>query len=155
MPEQQLVEIACAVGTGARIVITGRVADPSGAVVPNAQVAVTNEATGARWSAVSNDSGYYTVPLLEPGAYRIRVEGAGFKPVVRAGVRLQVEQVARIDFALELGAVAEAVEVSGEAPLVESQTSSLGQVVNNKSIVEMPLNGRDRKSTRLNSSHRT
>jgi hypothetical protein len=123
--------------------VTGRITDPSGAVVPAAQIIIVNEATGAKWSAASNDLGYYTVPRLEPGAYRIRVEAAGFKPVVRSGLRLQVEQVARIDFALDLGQVAEAVEVSGEAPLVESETSSLGQVINNKSIVEMPLNGRN------------
>jgi hypothetical protein len=123
--------------------ITGRVSDPTGAVIPNAQVTLTNEGTGVKWNAVSNAVGYYTIPLLEPGSYRIRVEGSGFKPVVRSAVRLQVEQVARIDFTMELGQVSETVEITAEAPLVESETSSVGQVVNNKTIVEMPLNGRN------------
>jgi hypothetical protein len=123
--------------------ITGRVSDPSGAVIPQARVTVTNEGTGVKWNAVSNEVGYYTVPLLEPGSYRIRVEGSGFKPVVRSAVRLQVEQAARLDFTLELGQVNETVEISAEAPLVESETSSVGQVVDNKTILEMPLNGRN------------
>src|SRR5262249_10351149 len=119
--------------------ITGRISDPSGAIIPQARVTVTNEGTGVKWNALSNEVGYYTVPLLEPGSYRIRVEGSGFKPVVRSAVRLQVEQAARLDFTLELGQVNETVEISSEAPLVESETSSVGQVVDNKTILEMPL----------------
>ncbi len=128
-------------GQGAEI--TGRVTDPSGSVVPAAAVTVLNVATGVRYPAKTNDQGYYSVPNLAPGNYQVDVKAAGFKPVVRAGIALQVEQVARVDFTLQLGNVSEQVEVSGAAPLVESETSDVGQVINNKSIVEMPLDGRN------------
>jgi len=123
--------------------ITGRVADPSGAVVPSAEVSVTNVDTGDRRSTSTNEQGYYTVLFLIPGNYQVQVQRQGFRAASRTGVRLQVDQVARLDFTLEVGGVTEAVDVVGAAPLVESETSSLGQVVNNKSIVEMPLNGRN------------
>jgi hypothetical protein len=123
--------------------ITGRVTDPTGAVVSAADVAVINSDTGVRFSAQTNHEGYYTVSRLEPGAYRIEIRQPGFKPVLRSGIVLQVDQTARLDFVLEVGAVTETVEIRGEAPLVESETSNVGQVVNNTSIVEMPLNGRN------------
>ena len=123
--------------------ITGRVTDPGGAVVPGAAVVITNAATGNTFPVTTNAQGYYTVPGLIPGAYEVRVTAGGFKPVRRTGVALQVEQVARLDFALELGQLSEQIEVTGTPPLVESETSNLGQVINNKSIVEMPLNGRN------------
>ncbi len=123
--------------------ITGRVTDPSGAVVPAAEVTVTNTATGDKRSATSNSQGYYTVQFLNPGDFQIQVQKAGFKSAVRSGIRLQVEQIARLDFTLDLGSVAESIEVTATAPLIESETASVGQVINNKSIVEMPLNGRN------------
>jgi len=123
--------------------ITGRVSDPSGAIIAGASISVRNVSTGDQRTASTNENGYYTVPLLEPGQYQIRVESTGFRAVVRSGVTLQVEQAARLDFILELGQLTEVVDVRGEAPLVESETSSVGQIVNNKSIVEMPLNGRN------------
>jgi hypothetical protein len=123
--------------------VTGRVTDPTGAIVPSAEVAVLNVATGVHYPAQTNHDGYFSVKPLDPGQYQIEVRASGFKPVLHKGIVLQVEQVARIDFKLELGSVNEQVEVSGTAPLVESETSSIGQVINNKSIVEMPLNGRN------------
>ena len=122
--------------------VTGRVSDPTGAVVAAAAVIVTNADTGDRRTTRSNEQGYYTVLFLDPGTYRVEVQAQGFKPVTQS-VRLEVEQVARLDFRLEIGALTEAVEVSAVAPLLESETASVGQVVNNKSIVEMPLNGRN------------
>jgi hypothetical protein len=123
--------------------ITGRVVDPSGATVPQAKVAVVNNDNGNRFPAVTNAEGYYTVSRLDPGNYRVGVQAPGFKQVSRTGIVLQVDQTARIDFQLELGEVTAQVEITAAAPLVESETSNLGQVVNNKSIVEMPLNGRN------------
>jgi hypothetical protein len=123
--------------------ITGRVTDPSGAVVPAAQVTITNVETGSHYGLRTNADGYFTAARLDPGKYRAEVKAPGFKPVLRNGIALQVEQVARVDFMLEVGNMTEQVEVSGTAPLVESETSSIGQVINNKSIVEMPLNGRN------------
>ncbi|MGH9657521.1 MAG: carboxypeptidase regulatory-like domain-containing protein [Bryobacteraceae bacterium] len=123
--------------------ITGRITDPSGALVPGVDVLVTNAGTGDRRDAASNDQGYYTVPFLVPGDYQVQVQKAGFKAALRSGIRLQVDQVARLDFSLEVGGVAESIDVTGTAPLIDSETSSIGQVINNKSIVEMPLNGRN------------
>src|SRR5215475_11815132 len=91
--------------------VTGRVSDQSGAVVPGAQITLTNTATGINRESVSNDDGYFTIPLVQPGEYRITVKKDGCKPVIQSGVTLNVEQVARLDFKLELGAVTEVVNV--------------------------------------------
>jgi outer membrane receptor protein involved in Fe transport len=123
--------------------ITGRVMDPTGALVARADVSVTNVDAGTRLQAQTNNEGYFTVSRLDPGRYRVEVRSTGFKAAVRSGIVLQVEQVARLDFTLEVGGVNEKVEVIGTAPLVESETSSVGQVITNKSIVEIPLNGRN------------
>jgi hypothetical protein len=123
--------------------ITGAITDPTGAAIPGVSITVTNIDTGEKHTTTSNERGYYTAPLLDPGQYRMEVRGAGFKPVDRTGIRLQVVQAVRLDFKLEVGSLTERIEVSGEAPLVESESSSLGQVINNRSILEMPLNGRN------------
>ena len=123
--------------------ITGLITDPAGAVVPAAEVEVTNVDTGGRWQATSTSSGYYTVPLLPPGNYRIVVQAPGFKSAAQRGVTLVVAQGARIDFQLEVGAVTERVEVVATASLVDSQTASLGQIVQTRTINDLPLNGRN------------
>jgi hypothetical protein len=92
---------------------------------------------------VSLDSNAPLVRSVNGTTFQIQVQKAGFKSAVRSGIRLQVEQVARLDFTLDLGSVAESIEVTATAPLIESETASVGQVINNKSIVEMPLNGRN------------
>ena len=135
--------LAAAAAVAQTAQITGRVTDPSGAVVPAADAVVVNAQTGTRLATQSNEGGYYTVSRLDPGRYQLEISKAGFKPVVRSGIVLQVDQTARLDFTLEVGAVSEQVEIQAAAPLVESDTSNLGQVVNNKSMVEMPLNGRN------------
>ncbi|MGI8783663.1 MAG: TonB-dependent receptor domain-containing protein [Acidobacteriota bacterium] len=123
--------------------VTGRVSDPSGAVVPGTNLTVTNLGTGLKRETVTNDEGYYTIPLLPPGGYQITVQKDGFKPISQSGITLQVEQVARLDFKLELGSPSETVQVTGGTPLLESETSSVGQVVDNKKIVDLPLNQRN------------
>ncbi|MBI1898372.1 MAG: carboxypeptidase regulatory-like domain-containing protein [Acidobacteria bacterium] len=122
--------------------ITGRISDQSGALVPAAAITVANVNTGITSSTESNELGNYSVPLLPPGTYRITAQKEGFKPRTQTGVELQVNQTARVDFVMELGTLAEAVEVVAAAPLLAQQTSSLGQVVDNTKIVNMPLNGR-------------
>lgn len=123
--------------------VTGRIADSSGAVLPGAAVTITHIAKGIDRETHSNAEGYYTVPMLEPATYRMTVQISGFKPVTRSGITLQVQQVARIDFILELGDVQENVTVTGEAPLLERDTSSVGHVVDNARIVNLPLNQRN------------
>lgn len=123
--------------------VTGRVIDSSGAVVNDAQVSLTNLANGLKRETVSNSEGYYTIPLVQPGKYEMKVQRDGFKPVVRSNVVLNVEQVARIDFSLEAGGLSETINITSDAPLLNKETSSVGQVVDNKTVVTLPLNGRN------------
>ena len=123
--------------------VTGRVSDASGAVVAGAQVTLTNQANGFKRETVSNSEGYYTIPLVQPGTYDVKVHVEGFKPVVRSGVVLNVEQVARLDFSLEAGALSETINITSDTPLLNKETSSVGQVVDNKTVVTLPLNGRN------------
>ena len=123
--------------------VTGRVSDPNGAVVNNAQVTLTNEETGLKRETATNAEGYYTIPLVQPGKYELRVQRDGFKPVVRSNLVLNVEQVARIDFSLEAGGLTETINVTSDAPLLNKETSSVGQVVDNKTVLTLPLNGRN------------
>jgi hypothetical protein len=123
--------------------ITGRVSDPSDAVVAGAAIHVRNLDTGVQRETTTTPAGYYTVPLLDPGSYEVAVQMPGFKPMKREGVVLQVDQVARIDFALELGSASETVLVEAKAPLLDAATSSLGNVVENRQITELPMQGRN------------
>src|SRR5262249_29500745 len=117
--------------------------DTTQATVPNVRITVTNVDTGIERETASDEQGYYNVPLLNPGNYRITLQSAGFKPIRREGVKLMVDQVARLDFILEVGEMTQTVEVLAEAPLLQSETTSLGQVVETKKIVDLPLNGRN------------
>lgn len=122
--------------------LNGRVIDPSGAAVPDAQVQVTNSATGVDWNTVTNERGVYAVTNLIPGPYRISLQKAGFKPITRSGITLAVRQAAVIDFTLAVGAVSERVEVTAEAPLLETSRTAVGSTVENRKITELPLVGR-------------
>jgi hypothetical protein len=122
--------------------ITGEVKDPTGAVLPGATVTVVNKATNAARTASSNGVGLFDVPALPPGTYTVRTELDGFKTAMR-DVELQVQQTARVDFTLELGTVAEAMTVTGVSPIVETQNATIGTVIENRRIVELPLNGRN------------
>ncbi|MEO7145127.1 MAG: TonB-dependent receptor, partial [Bryobacteraceae bacterium] len=123
--------------------ITGRVTDPTGGVVPGAAIAVTDVETNLPRAVSSNANGYYTVPQLAPGHYRIHVEKTGFKTIDRTGLDLQVDQVSRIDFKLEIGGLQQTVTVSSQGPVLDQETSSLGQVVQSKQVLELPLLGRN------------
>jgi len=123
--------------------ITGAVRDPSGAVIPGAAITVTNAATNATRNTVSNDAGVYSFPLLPPGIYAVKVEKQGFKTISRTDIQLQVQQSARLDVEMQVGQVAEAIEVSASAALLSSENATVGTVIENKRIVELPLNGRN------------
>jgi hypothetical protein len=123
--------------------ITGVITDASGAAVPGVTVTVTNVATGATRQVISNEAGVYNFPALQPGVYNIRVEQPGFKPVTRSHVPLEIQQTARIDFSLEIGSVDQAINVEGSAPLLTTEDTTLGTVIENKRIVDLPLNGRN------------
>lgn len=137
-----LLMVLCACLSAQTAQITGTVTDASGAVVAQAEVRARNVATGAERVAVSNDQGLYTIPLLPPGVYDLSASLTGFKSLMRSGVTLAVDQRAEIDFALQVGTVSESVKVQASAPLLNTVEASQGQVIDNKRIVEMPLNGR-------------
>lgn len=123
--------------------ILGTVTDPAGAAVPNARVTVTNVDTNAAFNTTTNAEGFYTAPALTVGRYSVAVEHEGFKRAVRSGIVLQVDQRARVDVALEVGTVTQSLEVVGEAPLVDAASATVGKVVENRRIRDLPLNGRN------------
>ncbi|MEW5974919.1 MAG: TonB-dependent receptor [Acidobacteriota bacterium] len=123
--------------------ITGQVTDSSGSVIPLARITVINEGTSASRPTSTNSVGIYRVPSLTPGLYTVRAEADGFQSVVRSGVQLQVQQTARLDFEMQIGREAEVIEVSGGAPLLTTEDATVGSVVENRRIVELPLNGRN------------
>ncbi len=123
--------------------IGGLVTDPTGAVVAGAKITLVHPATNTQRAVTSNTAGLYNLPALPPGIYNLKAEMQGFKTEVRNEIELQVAQVARIDFTLQVGSVTEVVEVQGGAPLIETETTSIGAVIENKRILELPLNGRN------------
>ncbi len=130
-------------GQNARGTILGTVRDPSGASVPGTKVTVTNLGTNIAFNYETDETGNYYVPSLLPGRYRVGAEKAGFKKFIVAEVIVEVNQTARVDVNLEVGRAAETVEVQGASPLVQTDTATLGQVVTNRQVTELPLNGRD------------
>lgn len=122
--------------------ITGVIRDASGAVIPGATVTARNPATNALRTAVSNNAGVYSFPALQPGTYVLKVELQGFRTISR-DVALQVQQTARIDFTLAVGELEETVLVAGVSPLLTTENATIGTVIENKRIVELPLNGRN------------
>src|SRR5664279_1176972 len=123
--------------------ITGEVKDPSGAVMPNASITVTNTATNVTRSTVTNNAGVYSFPDLVPGAYAVKVTAPGFDTVVKTGVELQVQQTARVDFDLKVGQAVQTVEVSGMAAMLTTESATVGTVIEEKRITDLPLNGRN------------
>ena len=123
--------------------ITGSVADPSGPAITDAQVTLTNLGTGEKRTQATGGDGLYNFVNLSPGQYRIDVEKQGFKHFTRPAIAVEVQQTVRIEAALVVGQVSETVEVTSETPLLQTDTSSLGTVVNQREANELPLNGRN------------
>lgn len=122
--------------------ITGDVKDASGASVAGASVTVRNISTNGLRTTVTNEEGVYTVPALVPGLYEVKAEKPGFKVASRGNIELQVQQTARVDFDLEVGQVSEVVEVTGAPPLLASEDATVGTVIEQQRVTELPLNGR-------------
>src|SRR5258705_10846092 len=130
-------------GQAGKAELTGEVRDQNGAVVTNSRVVATEVATSQTYSATVTESGNYTIISLKPGTYTVSVEADGFKRFVREGVHLSTGERVRLDVVLDPGAVAELVTITQDASLLRTESGSLGQVIQNRKIVDMPLNGRN------------
>ena len=123
-----------------RATITGIVADPTGAVIPGADVTATNTDTNVATKTVSNNHGIYVVPNLFPGPYNVTFEKSGFETVQRPGVALHSTEEARIDVALKVGAASTSVTVSGGAPVLDMDTASVGTNMKSDVVNDLSLN---------------
>ncbi|MBI3684095.1 MAG: TonB-dependent receptor [Acidobacteria bacterium] len=119
--------------------ITGRITDPSGAAIVNANVIAKDQARATVWPTKTNTEGIYAFPRIPAGTYELRVEAAGFKTFVRQDMALEVNQRGRLDVQMEVGAVTESVQVTGEAPLLQSETTVVGAVISPHTIINTPL----------------
>ncbi|MEA2174025.1 MAG: hypothetical protein QOD00_1617 [Blastocatellia bacterium] len=126
-----------------RATLTGHISDQNGAAVPGAKITVRNQQTNEEKSTNTTEDGDYSVPLLQPGTYTVTVEAAGFKKAESTRVELHTADKATMDVALEVGAVEQVVNVNSDAPLLESDTASRGQVIENARVNELPLVGRN------------
>ena len=123
--------------------IVGTVKNSSGEVVSNAEITITETQTNKVVTLTTNSDGYYVSPPLAVGNYRVEIKASGFRRAVRQSITLQIQQTTVADFTLEIGAVTEEIEVTAQAPVLETSTSALGKVVDNKRILELPLNTRN------------
>ncbi len=123
--------------------IQGIVKDPSDALIPGASVVITNIETGLKREVATNETGFYTVPTLPVGRYKLSATMKGFSTAEVPEVKVDVAQIARVDFTLTPGSVTESVRVEATAAMLDSETATVGQVIDNKRIVELPLNGRN------------
>jgi len=119
--------------------LTGVVTDTSAASVPGVTVRIVNSATGAAYNTRTNDQGQYSMPNLPPGEYQITFESPSFKKLVRSGVTLSVTEVLRVDATLDVGAVTESIQVTGELPHLQTDSAEVGTGMSNKALVDLPL----------------
>jgi carboxypeptidase family protein/TonB-dependent receptor-like protein len=123
--------------------ISGVIYDPTGSVVAGVKVTLTNQATNAVREVATNESGLYAIPAIPPGVYLLKVEKTGFRAIERRNVEVLVGSSSRIDVTLEIGELTNVVEIAGGAPVIQSENASIGTVIENRSVVELPLNGRN------------
>ena len=122
--------------------IVGTVADPSGAAVGGAQVVLSSEARGFAYRAETQPDGFYSVSNLLPGLYRLDVSKNGFQTFSQSGISAVTAKSVRVDLTLSVGASAESVTVSADASLLDTATQEIGQTIDNRRVIELPLNGR-------------
>ncbi len=122
--------------------VQGTVTDETGAVVPNVRVRLKNVDTGVVRSGVSNSAGLYVIGEVRPGAYELEAEATGFSRNVQSGIAVRIEDRLRVDIKLRVGQVTERVEVTAEVPLIQTEQTTLGKVVEEKAIKQLPLSGR-------------
>jgi Carboxypeptidase regulatory-like domain len=123
--------------------VTGRIIDPDNAAVSDAEITVTNSDSAVHYSGITNADGMYLVSDIQPGTYLIQISKPGFKVVLKPDVVLHLESVVALNFALSVGSVSESVTVLGGAPPVNTESSSMGKVIEGRQVTELPLNGRN------------
>ncbi len=128
------------VNTGA---ITGTVSDPSSAAVPGVRVVARESRSNIASETVGDSQGIFSFPALSPGVYRLEAESQGFRKLIRNGIELRVNDRLRVDMSLQLGQVSDSVEVTGAPPLIEQETGAIGSVIDNRRIINLPLNTRN------------
>lgn len=138
-----LFPLLLAAQTGESTQILGSIEDPSGAAMDGVEIIATHLSTGQVRKTVSSGQGVYVFPLMAPGAYTLRAEMAGFKTETRSGLVLQLNQKARVDFKMQVGSVSDSVEVSASSVILNTDDATIGNVVEQKRIVDLPLNGRN------------
>ncbi|MBI2685649.1 MAG: TonB-dependent receptor [Acidobacteria bacterium] len=119
--------------------IVGTVTDNTGAVIPGAKVIVVSPSMGFNFDGVTNNDGYYFVPYLRPGTYNLTIEAQGFKKYLRSGIELRTNEQPRLDVVLDIGSVADSVEVQAAAPLLETETTISGGIMEGRTIVKIPV----------------
>ena len=122
--------------------VSGIVLDPSGGAIAGAQVLIINEATAVQYPGKANGEGYYVVPNIPPGTYRIQVSNSGFKTIIKPDIVVHVEDALAINFTLPIGAASEIVTVEGGAPIINTENASVGTVIDRNFVESLPLNGR-------------
>lgn len=123
--------------------ISGTVKDESGAVLPGVTIEATSAATNNTRTATTGADGFYTIQLVQPGLYNIKATLSGFSTFSRTGVKVNVSETATANFGLKVGGLTDTVDVTGEAPFIESGNATLGIVIDEKKVVDLPLNGRN------------
>ena len=133
-------DIALAQATGS---IAGTAKDESGAVLPGVTIEATNLGTNNLRTATTGADGFYMIPLVQPGLYTVKASLSGFSTVSHSGVKVNVSETATVNASMKVGGQSETIEVTGEAPLVETSNATLGIVIDEKKVVDLPLNGRN------------
>ena len=137
-----LLAVSASVAQSPNGTISGIVLDPSGGLIVGANVLIINNATGAEYPGKANSEGYYVVPNIPPGTYRIQVSNSGFKTIIKPDIVIHVQDALAINFTLPIGAASELVTVEGGAPLINTTDASVSTIVDRKFVENMPLNGR-------------
>ena len=149
--------LTCALGWGqaaSTAQISGTVKDQTGALLPGVEVSATQTDTGLKRTALTDETGSYTLQNLPIGPYRLEAALAGFSTYVQSGIVLQVNSNPQINPVLRVGQVTEQIEVQANASLVETRSTGIGQIIDNQRVLELPLNGRQR-TTPTSSASRT
>ena len=137
-----VVATVCAWAQESRGSLSGTVTDSSGAVITNVALKLQSVESGVAFTGATNSAGQYRFPLLNPGTYRLTAEAPGFRKFERGDILLHVNQSATIDIPMQVGAQSEVVVVTGQSPLLDTEKSDRGLVVDRRRIIDLPLNNR-------------